>query len=51
MSLKTTGTVDTQKPGVYSVGYTVTYTQPDSGNSGESRSYSGYSKLIVVVEE
>lgn len=51
LTLKTTGTVDTQKPGVYSVGYTVTYTQPDSGNSGESRSYSGYSKLIVVVEE
>ena len=47
LSLKTTGTVDTKTPGVYSVGYTVTYKQDSTG----SRVYSGYSKLIVVVEE
>ena len=50
-SLQTAGTVDTNMPGVYSVGYTVTYTVPNTGNSRESRSYSGYSKLIVVVED
>lgn len=51
LSLQTTGTVDTKTPGVYSIGYTVTYTVLDSRAPEESQSYSGYSKLIVVVEE
>lgn len=51
ISLQTTGNVDTKTPGVYSVGYTVTYTVLNSGDPEESRSYSGYSKLIVVVED
>ena len=48
-SLQISGTVDTKKPGVYSVGYTLT--QCDTDDREESRSYSGYSKLIVVVED
>ena len=42
-SLKTSGTVDTSTPGVYSVAYRMTY-------GGEGHSVTGYSKLIVVVE-
>ena len=44
-SLRTTGAVDTSVPGVYSVSYYVTY------KSAGDISYSGFSKLIVVVEE
>ena len=51
LSLQTVGTVNTKIPGVYSVGYTVTYAVTNTGNPGESRTYSGYSKLIVVVED
>lgn len=51
MSLKTSGTVDTQNPGVYSVGYLITQTVRDTGNREEDLTYKGYSKLIVVVEE
>ena len=45
-SLRTTGSVDTGTPGVYSVAYEVTYNKADGVNSA----YTGYSKLIVVVE-
>ena len=45
-SLRTTGSVDTGTPGVYSVAYEVTYNKAD----GVSSAYTGYSKLIVVVE-
>lgn len=44
-SLTLSGDVDTRTPGVYSVGYTVSYTA-----WGSSTTYSGYTKLIVVVE-
>lgn len=37
------GTVDTEVPGVYTVAYTLTYTR-------DAHTYTGYSKLIVVVE-
>ncbi len=43
-SLTLTGQVDTATPGVYALGYTVTYDR-------QGTNYSGYSKLIVVVEE
>jgi hypothetical protein len=43
--------VDTQNPGVYSVGYLITQTVRDTGNRKEDLTYKGYSKLIVVVEE
>ena len=42
-TLTTTGEVDTSTPGVYAVGYTVTYAAGGQSNLG-------YSKLIVVVE-
>ena len=42
-TLTTTGEVDTSTPGVYAVGYTVTY-------AANGQSNLGYSKLIVVVE-
>ena len=48
-TLQISGTVDTKNPGVYSVGYT--FTQCDTEDREESRPYSGYSKLIVVVED
>lgn len=51
LSLRTTGTVNTKTPGVYSIGYTVTYKADSTGGREEGRTYSGYSKLIVVVEE
>lgn len=38
------GNVDTHTPGVYAVTYTVTYTL-------NQRSFTGYTKLLVVVEE
>lgn len=46
-SLKTTGTVQTDTPGVYTVEYLLTYTESNDTNS---RKYTGYSKLIVIVE-
>ena len=51
LSLKTTGIVDTKTPGIYAVGYIVTYDPDDTGNRQDGRVYSGYSKLIVIVEE
>ena len=44
-SIRTSGSVDTSVPGVYSVSYYATYN--NTGNIG----YTGFSKLIVVVEE
>ena len=49
-SLSTSGRVDTDTPGVYSMGFTVTYTPKYEGNFQVGRKYTGYSKLIVVVE-
>lgn len=44
--LETSGKVDTDTPGIYTVDYTVTQTRGVSS----VRSYSGYSKLFVIVE-
>lgn len=49
-SLRTSGMVNTKTPGVYSVAYTVTYTPEYEGNIQTIQKYTGYSKLIVVVE-
>lgn len=49
-TVKTSGTVDTRTPGVYSVDYKVTYTKVNEADSSYNQSYTGYSKLIVVVE-
>lgn len=49
-SLKTTGKVDTSQPGTYSLELRVTYTQRHDTNPDLDRQYTGYSKLIVVVE-
>lgn len=49
-SLRTSGKVDTNTPGVYSVSFTVTYTPKYEGDFQIGRKYTGYSKLIVVVE-
>ena len=46
-TLQTAGQVDTQTPGVYVMTYKVTYT---AASGTGSRAYTGYSKLIVVVE-
>lgn len=47
--LRTTGTVDTSKPGVYPVEYRVVYREKN-GVSAAEREYTAYTKLIVVVE-
>ncbi len=49
-SLKTKGTVQTQYPGVYALEYRVTYTDRHDTNPELDREYTGYSKLIVIVE-
>lgn len=49
-SLKTKGLVRTNAPGIYPVEYRVTYTDRDERNPDFDRDYTGYSKLIVVVE-
>ena len=49
-SLKTEGTVNTQVPGVYPVEYWVTYTIKHETDPQRDQKYTGYSKLIVVVE-
>ena len=49
-TLSTQGTVDTMTPGVYTVSCTVTYTAVDEWNEANNRTYTAYSKLIVVVE-
>lgn len=48
--LRTSGKVNSSTPGVYSVAYTVTYTPETEGNFQMIRTYTGYSRLIVVVE-
>lgn len=48
--LETRGAVQTQNPGTYTVAYTVTYTEVNERNPANSREYTAYSKLIVIVE-
>lgn len=43
MELTLTGTVDTSTPGVYPIGYTISYTK-------DGQTYYGYTTLIVVLE-
>lgn len=50
LSLETTGEVQTDTPGVYTVEYEVTYTVRHETNSDYDQEFTGYSKLIVVVE-
>jgi hypothetical protein len=49
-TLRTKGEVQTQQPGVYSMEYRVTYTVRNETNPNLNQEYTGYSKLIVVVE-
>ncbi|MBQ7801730.1 MAG: hypothetical protein IJ375_05345 [Oscillospiraceae bacterium] len=49
-TLRTDGTVDTGTPGVYSVDYRVTYTKEYAADPSLNQSYTGYTRLIVVVE-
>lgn len=49
-ALKTSGNVNTQTPGVYNVEFRVTYTDRHATNPDYDEQYTGYSKLIVVVE-
>jgi len=48
--LETKGTVQTHNPGTYTVSYTLTYTEVNEKNPANSREYTAYSKLIVIVE-
>lgn len=48
--LQLSGSVNTAVPGVYTLGYTVTFTAENELNPEASQEYSAYSKLIVVVE-
>lgn len=50
LSLETNGQVQTDTPGVYTVEYEVTYTVKHETNSDYDQEFTGYSKLIVVVE-
>ena len=49
-SLQTVGDVRTETPGVYTLQYYLTYTEYNETNPLLNREYTGYSKLIVVVE-
>lgn len=49
-SVRITENVDPQTPGVYPVEYRVVYTPRDARGNPLERTYTGYSKLIVVVE-
>lgn len=49
-TMKVKGGVQTQTPGTYTVELRVTYTERHETNSEYDRSFTGYSKLIVVVE-
>lgn len=49
-SLKTKGTVVSDQPGVYPVEFRVTYTDRHETNPDLDREYTGYSKMIVIVE-
>ncbi len=48
--LKTEGKVQTDKPGIYPVEFWVTYTPENELNLVRNMEYTGYSKLIVIVE-
>ena len=48
--LQTKGQVQTQNPGIYSVDFTVTYTEVNEKNPAASREYVAHSKQIVIVE-
>ena len=48
--LQTKGQVQTQNPGIYSVDFTVTYTEVNGKNPAASREYVAHSKQIVIVE-
>lgn len=48
--LQTKGHVQTQNPGIYSVDFTVTYTEVNEKNLAASREYVAHSKQIVIVE-
>lgn len=48
--LQLSGSVDVNTPGTYSVSYLVTYSAPAANGSAAQRTYSAYSRLIVVVE-
>ena len=48
--LETEGTVDTDTPGVYTVDYRVHYSEKYQSEPVMYREYSGYSRLVVVVE-
>lgn len=50
LSVETAGSVDTDTPGVYTVEYEVTYTVRHETNPEFDQHFTGYSKLIVVVE-
>ena len=49
-TLKLKGGVQTNTPGTYTVEYRMTYTERNENNPSLDRSWTGYSKLIVVVE-
>lgn len=49
-TLRTNGEVLTQQPGIYSVEYRVIYTIRNDNNPDLNQEFTGYSKLIVVVE-
>ncbi len=48
--LQIKGQVQTQNPGIYSVDFTVTYTEVNEKNPAASREYVAHSKQIVIVE-
>lgn len=50
-AVKITGTVDIATPGVYTVDYLVTYTAVNQASPENSLIYTGFTRLIVVVEE
>lgn len=50
LSLEISGEVQTDTPGVYTVEYEVTYTVAHETNPDYDQHFTGYSKLIVVVE-
>lgn len=49
-SVSVIGTVDTHTPGVYAVDYLVSYTVVNEISPENSRVYTGFTRLIVVVE-
>lgn len=49
-TLKTEGKVQTQNPGIYPVEFRVTYLIENEVNPDRNVEYTGYSKMIVIVE-